>query len=691
MSVMRGVLVLSCLVLVPAFAWAQAEITGVVKDTSGAVLPGVTVEAASPALIEKVRAATTDGNGQYRIVDLRPGTYQVTFTLAGFNTFKRDGVVLSGSGTVTIEANLLVGAVEETITVTGEAPTVNVQTTTKQAVINSELIDAIPSARTYLTLGVLLPGVSSGINDVGGSAGDLMGNLSAHGNRSGDQRILQNGSALTGLQAAGGGSSGAPPNIGAFSEVTIDYGATSAEQQTSGVQINLIPRDGGNTFKGSTFFGYATEGMAANNFTQRLKDRGLTSVTRIKKNWDVNPGLGGPLKRDRVWFYATVRQDGAENYAAGMFYNRNAFKPDVWTYDADLSRPALSTDVVLLDEQVRVTWQVTSKHKVSGTFLNNNHCRCPDSISATRAPEAANDRRFPKQGFLIGEYKAPINNRVLIEAFALHKDLRWGTMHLHPKNARGGGSLDVSPSELALYPTLVGVTEQSSGLEYPGPSGTFINAWAPVYNVRAAMSYVTGSHNAKFGWQDSFGYTDRTDYMYNVPYRYRFNNGVPNQITQYTTPIRYKHDQNRDLGLFAQDRWTINRLTLIGALRFDYYRSGYPEQTLGPAPLVPNRNWTFPSEANLNWKDLSWRSGAAYDLRGQGKTALRVGLNKYLAGQALGGLGSNTNPVLRLVNDTTRSWADANRNFFPETVTSSVQTPTGSAARWRTVRSARRQ
>jgi len=176
MRTLKGTLVALGVVLLPVAAFAQASITGTVKDASGAILPGVTVEAASPVLIEKVRTATTDGSGQYRIVDLRPGSYVVTFTLTGFNSVRREGVELSGSNTVLVNVDLRVGALEETITVTGEAPIVDVQNTTKQQVMSTETIAAIPSGRNYQNLGILIPGVTSVNNsqtraqDVGGAA-----------------------------------------------------------------------------------------------------------------------------------------------------------------------------------------------------------------------------------------------------------------------------------------------------------------------------------------------------------------------------------------------------------------------------------------------------------------------------------------------------------------------------------------
>src|SRR5688572_8762802 len=142
-----GMLFVGLIVLLSSPAYAQATLTGVVRDASGAVLPGVTVEAASPALIEKVRSVVSDDTGQYRIVDLRPGTYSVTFLLPGFNTVKRDGILLSGSFVATVNADLTVGAVEETITVSGESPIVDVQSSTVQNIVDRDVLAAIPSSR----------------------------------------------------------------------------------------------------------------------------------------------------------------------------------------------------------------------------------------------------------------------------------------------------------------------------------------------------------------------------------------------------------------------------------------------------------------------------------------------------------------------------------------------------------------
>jgi hypothetical protein len=211
------------LLMLPAAAYAQASITGVVKDTSGAVLPGVTVEAASPALIEKVRSVVTDGTGQYRIVDLRPGTYTVTFTLTRFSTIKREGVELTGSFTATVNAELRVGAVEETITVTGETPTVDVQGTIRQRVLDRQVIDAIPTGRSERNVAVLVPGVVLGGQDVGGSLTGLEGSMTIHGSKGDDQRLMTNGVSL-GVVFGGGAQRSSQTNMAAYEEVQIDTG-----------------------------------------------------------------------------------------------------------------------------------------------------------------------------------------------------------------------------------------------------------------------------------------------------------------------------------------------------------------------------------------------------------------------------------------------------------------------------------
>jgi hypothetical protein len=237
------------------------------------VLPGVTVEASSPALIEKTRSVVTDGTGQYRIEQLRPGTYAVTFGLPGFNTVKRDGLEIAGSFTATINAEMRVGALEETITVTGETPTVDVQSTNRQRVLSQDVMDALPANRTAANMATLIPGVTSSLIDVGGSAGiSGGGNLVVHGSRTTDVKMLFNGVSIQTLET--GSTVQGVPNMGLFQELVGDTSTISAEQATGGVSLNLIPREGGNTFSGSFIGDFANDTMRGNNFTEELRNRG---------------------------------------------------------------------------------------------------------------------------------------------------------------------------------------------------------------------------------------------------------------------------------------------------------------------------------------------------------------------------------------------------------------------------------
>ena len=259
-------ILLASIAALPSLAHAQASITGTVRDASGAVLPGVTVEAASPALIEKVRTVVSDGTGQYRIENLRPGTYAVTFTLAGFVTVQRTDIELAGSFTATVNADMRLGSIEETITVTGQSPIVDVQNVTQQRVVDQETIAALPTGRSDRALGALVPGVVGGQD--GGVPG-AQGGLSIHGSGSGT--IMQSGVAIT--QGFGtNGSNNSLPNMAAFQEVTFDTSAGSAEMAVGGVRINFTPKDGGNTFNGTLFAHYANHSMQGGQLLRRVEE-----------------------------------------------------------------------------------------------------------------------------------------------------------------------------------------------------------------------------------------------------------------------------------------------------------------------------------------------------------------------------------------------------------------------------------
>jgi hypothetical protein len=647
---------LAVLVLLPSVLRAQAvsgaSIAGTVKDSSGAVLPGVSVEASSPALIEKVRSVTTDASGQYKIENLRPGTYAVSFTLSGFSSVKREGVELSGTFVATVNADLMVGNVSETITVTTESPIVDIQSSQRQRVFSQDVLDAIPAGRSHINEIVLLPGVNAAqpgrgaLQDVGGTNNLQNTTFSIHGGRTSDTRLQLDGVRL-GNVLSPGEFSNFVPDTGATQETTVDYGAISAELAFGGLRINIVPKEGGNTYKGSFFATGVNGGWQSDNLTQDLVNRGLPAPNKMKLAYDINPSGGGPIMRDKLWFFASGRVQTNQNYIAGLFSNQNAGDPTKWTYLANLSDQAFF-QITQKGIDGRVTWQASPRNKFS--LYVDNQSRVWNDTRAGVSPESVVAYRFPTLRLIQAGWTSPVSSRLLLEA----------------RYANRGEAFGNQPDMSAPWNTLIPVFEQSNSLQYRGRggdggvSGLLGFSDQTIQTGLFSASYVTGAHAFKAGFSDTWADTKSTSQSNDYNLYYRFNNGVPNQITQYGTPTQRESLVKGELGAFVQDRWTISRLTLNLGARYDQFIGGYPVQTLGPAMWVPNRNLTFPAVTGINVKDVTVRVGESYDLFGNGKTALKVSVGKYPIGVSTIGDPSG------IVNTITRTWTDSNKNFIPD-------------------------
>ena len=646
---LRLALALSVSLIVPEYAYAQASITGAVRDTSGAVLPGVTVEAASPVLIERVRIVVTDGTGQYRIEQLRPGTYVVTFSLPSFSTVRREGIELTGSFVATVNAEMRVGALEETVTVSGESPVLDVQSAVRQRVLSQEVLESVPASRSPTFMAALVPGITRPVQDVGGTSGDgstAGGVLTVRGVP--DNRIATAGASNT----VGTGTAHGAYNLEAYQEVVVNTGGTGVEHREGGVNITLIPRDGGNTFRGSFLTAFSNSSMQGNNLSQDLKGRGLGAPDSIEQLLDVNPAFGGPIRRDRLWFHGSGRYARAFNYVP-QFFNKNAGNPNAWAYEPDTSAGPASNRNTVPQVSGRVTWQATPKNKLAVMYDFADICDCPRGLSASVSPEANMGNwtgTYDKQFWT--EWTAPVNNRLLLEATAYRRTVEY-----------------VRIAENAYFPAsrnLVEVLEQSNGLRYRASPSTG-DLWLRTLDARAVASYITGAHALKVGFSGKWGSSDMLSRAIDAPLSFRFNNGVPNQVTLFALPHTAVADMDADHGLFVQDRWTVDRVTLTGGLRYDYFSLTFPEQGVGPTVYTPNRTIQFPETAGPKWHDLSPRLSVALDLFGDAKTALKASFGKYLAGEAVSGtMFTNMSPLNLLITSTNRSWNDANRNFVPD-------------------------
>ena len=380
-----GLILMIGALLLPGAASAQqgtsSGIAGVVKDTSGAVLPGVTVEAASPALIEKVRTVVTDNEGRYNIVNLRPGTYVVTFTLGGFSVLKREGIELTGGFTATVNADMKIGALEETVTVTGAAPLVDTQSARKQTVVSSDLLQALPtSVRTVQALVALTPGFkgNEGFEITGGYTGNV--GTGFHGKIG--TNINVDGMGV--LHATG--NIGYAPNADATQETVLSTSGISADTNADGPVVNMIPKEGGNSFSGSASGLYTGTSLQSSNMTDELAARGLKTVTSVRYVFDAGGSIGGPIKRDRLWFFYSHRDWGNERAAASKYYNLTQSTP---FYTPDLSRPAAGHEFYE-SNATRMTWRVSERHKINFFADPQRDCHCPANVAngSPNAPEA---------------------------------------------------------------------------------------------------------------------------------------------------------------------------------------------------------------------------------------------------------------------------------------------------------------
>lgn len=675
-----------CLVITSAAAWAQgsgaASINGAVRDESGGLLPGVTVEA-STADIDTVRSMVTDADGGYRIGELRPGTYTVTYTLPGFSVLRREGIQLSPSFTATLNVELKVGGLEESIVVTGGTPLIDTTNLTQQKTVSRELLTAIPTSQSALGIASLMPSVVQPPNaqDVGGSMGERSVRISIHGSKTSDARLRQEGMLYNALTPGANYGTGGLEGTGrgyyvnplASAEIVIDSGTMgSAEYGVGGAQSNSIYKDGGNQFSGVVFGAWTGHGLQSDNLSDDLKSQGLTKVNTIRRIFDANTSVGGPIVKGRVWFLGHARTWGADGRPVGLYVDANLAARAVggpaaaWRYAPDESKPVDQRELNK-GGGLRLTAQLTAKDKI--TFSYDRQKNFQDSLSGAlnlgTTKLEGNGAYCQAHSLYQATWLRPQSDRVLLEGGITVSRFNfgdWGTKLDLSDYSQCGDQIDAN----------VPINDTGFGYTYNG-GGNRTLSLSHQTNGRFSLSVIKGSHNVKVGtaWLYGLGgghrvYSDRSPAQVGgLPVTYSFLRGVPTGLTQYATPLLTVAQLNPDIGVFAQDQWRVaERLTVSLGLRFDWLRESVPETCQPDGLLVSAR--CYQALNNIpNWKDFNPRFGAVWDPTGSGKTAIKFGINRYVSG-ATTGAATAFAPVNASISSTTRSWTDGNGNFLPD-------------------------
>ena len=620
-------LVFGVLVASAPSVWAQSAIAGTVRDTSGAVLPGVTVEAASSVLIEKVRSATTDGEGQYRIIDLRPGIYAITFTLPGFTTFRQEQLELPTSFTATVNADLRVGELEETLTVTGESPTVDTHTATTTQVVAREVWETLPSARNVQAVAQMMTGVRMNLSDVGGSQAMQQQQFLVRGVSGGNNTVSFDGLNLNSL--LGDGATVPYFNDATVQEFSFQAGALDADTTAGGGRLNVIPKDGGNRFSGSAFVAYNGESWQSNNFTQELLDAGLESGGAIVGMYDVNGSLGGPIVRDKLWFMFAARQYAVDNKIPGV---------DV------------IDDQYIKLAALRLTWQINPSNKLSvhhDRMYKWRHHR-NDPPPALADAEASRIHDNPLYYWGVVKWTSTIGQRLLVEVGQTH--------YFQPNTMRYQPGVGQDPFTPGWYENVSRV-DRDLGTISRSPAAASRSV-PERYSWQGSMSYVTGAHHFKAGGNWNWG-RQRTYSESLADLQQEYRTGVPDTVLVRNSPLAFADAKMiADAGLFAQDSWTHKRLTVTGGLRFEYFDARIPEQSSPAGRFVGARQFDAIDHVP-QFSNLVPRLSAAYDLFGNGKTAIKANWSQYVDQRTL----SMTTPYSPLAAVSARvPWRDLNQD-----------------------------
>jgi carboxypeptidase family protein len=650
----RGIhtsLVVLALLLASVSAFAQGggasttgSINGKVADSSGAVLPGVTVTAASPSLMG-VQTAVTDTGGNYRFPALPPGTYTVTFELPGFNTLKRENIQIAMGFTATVNIEMQVASVQETVTVTGNSPVIDTSSTRVQQNFKLEALQEIPNARDMWSLLAVTPSVQMSRIDVGGNRAGTQTGYTAYG-YSGQNRVLVEGINTT----EGTSGAGFYFDYGSFEEVFLGTIAQGAEMPTPGVQSQFLGKSGGNKFQGEIYKDFENNSMQTNNIAGNLPTQYAFNATsnpngirddsnQLQKYNDFNLNVGGPIKQDKVWWYFSYR-----------YQSTDVGQPN---FVAQIAGVPFHTD--LWNPSGKITYQLNQNNKLIGYYQwgqKNQPNRLPGPSPVTNPVFVSLDQTY-RQGsgswVYKGEWNGTLSNNMYAEG-------RYGVFgYYFPLVA----NTDTNSPEILnqqLNQLLGGDQKEQTDRHRGQATGAltyFKDGWG-------------GTHNFKIGgeWLTETGYYGYTQVASGNERITVNGSGAPTQVVFYAPTatnvggvLSGPHgellsvDKVTTYDAFITDQYTVGRATLNLGLRYDHYRVWTPDQQqlAYSFPIAPTGQQpisipatTFPETTYVTWNALAPRVGVAYDLFGTGKTVLKANYGLYRFNPGVG-VAANAN------------------------------------------------
>jgi hypothetical protein len=580
---------------------ALGNIIGVVTDESGAVLPGVTVTATSPSLQIREESDVTGPNGEYRLSALPLGTYEVTYNLEGFQTVKREEIRLTAGFTAKIDVVLKLGSLQESITVSGASPLVDVASATTQTALTRETLELIPTSRNGVqALMAQAPATRSNV-DVGGNTAGAIPVFHAYGNERGAWPVIEGVAVAS--PSSSSGQAGVYVDYGSFDEVHVSAIGNDAETPVRGILLTSVVKSGGNTFHGSYNGAYTNPSLIANNVDASLAAQGIRG-TPIEERWDTGGDLGGFAVRDKLWFYLGARRRVNNN---GVL---DCVKPDGSQCDTLLTQGFYDgklTYQINNKQRLIAYYQYDSKHNITGA-------------SAFNAWESRFNQHF-LGNMTKGEWQGTLGHNLLVDALVGYYDfISW----------QYGES--VNP---ATYDLVTLLRTGASNLNYNTPDD--VNWYRQ--SAKATLSWTPdkgflGNHSLKVGWDLQRAYTEviypehpQGDYLE------IFRSGVPFEITIYNFPTN-THNNDTYSGAFIKDQWQTasRRLTLDLGMRVGFDRNFIPPQdkVAGQfASIYPAQS--YPRIEVVSWNTVVPRLHAAYDLTGDAKTVLKGGWGRFAA------------------------------------------------------------